>query len=172
MTEYPEKYIKSFRMEDGKEVILRPIKPEDAPLEAEMFGNFSEETQRFRFFEPVKATPEVIKRYTNIDYDREMAIIAEVNENGKKKMAGVVRLIADNNKQTAELAVVVADPWQKKGLGNELVDYMLKIAKEMGIKKIYADLLKSNYVVRHMLEKRGFEIIEQEKENHAELELR
>jgi len=169
---YPKEYIKTFKTEKGKKIKLRPIKPEDEPLEAEMFRNFSKETERFRFFRTIKEiTHELLIRYTQIDYDREIAIIAETEEGGKKKMTGVVRLIEDPYRNNAEFAIVVADPWQKQGIGNKLTDYILEIAKDRGIKKIYAEFLKDNYIMKKMLEERGFEITDKEDIYHAELKL-
>jgi acetyltransferase len=169
---YPKEYIKEFSMKDGGKVLFRPIKPEDEPMEAEMFTKFSEQTERFRFFTLIKdVTHELLIRYTQIDYDREIAIIAEVEEKGKKMMAGVVRLIADPYNETGEFAIVVADPWQNKGIGDMFTDYILNIAKERGIKMVYADFLKDNFIMKLMFEKRGFKITLQEDMNHAELEL-
>jgi len=169
---YPQEYISKFKLKNGKEVILRPIKPEDEPMEWEMFTKFSERTQRFRFFQLIKdITHELLIRYTQIDYDREIAIIAEVDDKGKKKMAGVVRLIADAYNETGEFAIVVADPWQKQGLGDKFTDYILKIAKDRGIKRVYADFLNDNFIMKHMFEIRGFKITEEEEIYHAELEL-
>ena len=86
-------YSTEITMRNGQKAILRAIKPEDELMEKEMFSNFSERTQRFRFFQLIKdISHEELIRYTQIDYDREIAIIAEVEENGKKMMAGVVRL--------------------------------------------------------------------------------
>ncbi len=165
---YPKEYTTTFTMNNGKTAILRPIKPEDEPLEAEMFTKFSEQTQRFRFFQLIKdITHELLIRYTQIDYDREIAIIAEVS----KKMAGVVRLIADPYNETAEFAIVVADPWHRQGLGNKFTDYILEIAKKRGIKKVYADFLKDNHIMKHMFDKRGFKISESDGIYHAELSL-
>jgi acetyltransferase len=109
---YPRAYITEFTLTNGEKVILRPIRPEDEPLEAEMFTTFSERTQQFRFFGLIKnITHDMLVRYTQIDYDREMAIIAEhTDEQGKKRMLGVVRLIADPYNDTAEFAIVVGDP--------------------------------------------------------------
>ena len=77
-------------MKNGTTAVLRPIKPEDEPLEKVMFRSFSEQTQRFRFFQLIKnITHELLVRFTQIDYYREMAIIAEVDENGEKKMAAL-----------------------------------------------------------------------------------
>jgi acetyltransferase len=169
---YPEEYITQFTMKDGRTVTLRPIRPEDEPLEGEMFTNFSERTQRFRFFQLIKnITHELLIRYTQIDYDREMAIIAEVEEDHTKKMAGVVRLIADPLNETAEFAIVVADPWQGQGLGNRFTDYILDIARKRGIGTVCAEVLRENFIMLHIFRKRGFKITQEEGVCHAELEL-
>jgi len=137
-----------------------------------MFRSFSQETQRFRFFTLIKdITHQLLVRYTQIDYDREMAIIAEMTEDNQKKMAGVVRLIADAYNETAEFAIVVADPWHRLGLGNLLTDYILTIAREKGIKKVFANVLLDNYVMLHIFKKRGFTIRIHDDVNYAELVL-
>ncbi|MFC1692110.1 acetate--CoA ligase alpha subunit [Candidatus Latescibacterota bacterium] len=170
---YPEEYITTFRMKNGVEAVLRPIRPEDEPLEEEMFKRFSEQTQRFRFFQLIKSiTHDLLIRYTQIDYDREIAIIAEVREEGKKKMAGVVRLIADPYNETAEFAIVVADPWHNLGLGNKFTNYILEIAKKRGIRKVYANILHNNHIMLHMFRKKGFTIARNEDDCYAELKLR
>ncbi|MCP3927961.1 MAG: bifunctional acetate--CoA ligase family protein/GNAT family N-acetyltransferase [Bacteroidetes bacterium] len=156
---YPKEYIKKWTMENGQEIVLRPIRPEDEPMEEEMFNQLSKETQYFRFFGFIpQVTHDMLTRYTQIDYDREIAIIAEVEESGETKMAGVVRLVADGTNETAEFAIVVADPWQGNGLGNKFTDYIIEIAKQRGIKKIYANVLKANKIMVYMFEKRGFNV--------------
>ncbi|MBN1896501.1 MAG: bifunctional acetate--CoA ligase family protein/GNAT family N-acetyltransferase [Candidatus Aenigmarchaeota archaeon] len=169
---YPKEYVTEFKMNDGRTAILRPIRPEDEHMEGEMFTKFSEQTQRFRFFELIKdITHDMLIRYTQIDYDREIAIIAEIEERGRKKMAGVVRLIADPYNETAEFAIVVADPWQNLGLGDRFTDYILEIARKRGIKKVYANFMKENHIMRKMFEKRGFKITANDDDCYAELEL-
>lgn len=164
---YPKEYITQFTMRNKEVAIIRPIKPEDEPMEAKMFEEFSKETERHRFFHTIKdITHELLQRYTQIDYDREIALIAEARDRegeGKsaetiKKMAGVARLISDPNDETAEFAIVVADPWQGQGLGNKLTDEILKVARDRRIKKVYARFLKDNESIIHMFEKRDFEI--------------
>jgi len=170
---YPKKYTKTVKIKSGKKVLLRPIKPEDEPLEAELFETFSDETKRFRFFHTIdNITHEFLIRYTQIDYDREIAIIAEVKEKRQKKMAGVVRLIEDPHTGAAEFAIVVGDPWQGKGLGDIMTNYILDIAKDRGVKKVYAVFLKDNRLMKKMLMERGFKIDWREKNYYAELELR
>lgn len=169
---YPKEYIRPITLKNGMEVILRPILPEDEPMEAEMFTHFSEETQRFRFFTLIKdITHQLLIRYTQIDYDREIAIIAEYTDNGIKKMLGVVRLIGDAYNESAEFAIVVADPWQHLGLGSILMDYILEIAKKREIKNIYAYVLPDNDIMLGMLKKRGFTVSTDNGNCKAELNL-
>ncbi|MDO9578841.1 MAG: GNAT family N-acetyltransferase [Candidatus Cloacimonadales bacterium] len=167
---YPSEYTTEYTMKNGKKVILRAIKPEDEIIEKEMFSNFSERTQRFRFFQLIKdISHEQLIRYTQIDYDREIAIIAEVEDEGRKKMAGVVRLIADQYLETAEFAIVIADPWQNMGLGNKFTDYISEIAKAHGIQKIYANVLATNHIMQHMFRTRGYKMQKEEDGYYAEL---
>jgi len=89
---YPKKHVTLWKLRDGRTVLLRPIRPEDEPLWLEMFQNFSEESIRYRFFQIIKDTPhETRVRYCNIDYDREIAIVPELTEEGRRKILGVVR---------------------------------------------------------------------------------
>ncbi|MEM3652608.1 MAG: GNAT family N-acetyltransferase, partial [Nitrososphaerales archaeon] len=139
---YPKKYETLWKLRDGRTVILRPIKPEDEPLWLEMFQSFSEESIRYRFFQIIKDTPhEVRVRYCNIDYDREIAIVAELNEEGRKRILGVVRVSLEPDRKKGEIAFIVADPWQGLGLGTKMVDYVIEIAKEMGVESLYAIML-------------------------------
>ncbi len=171
---YPKEYTTEFTMKNGRKAILRPIKPEDEHMEGEMFTKFSEQTQRFRFFELInEISHDMLIRYTQNDYDREIAIIAEIEERGKKKMAGVARIIADPYNETAEFAIVVADPWQNRGLGSRMTDYIIEIARKRGTGKIYANLMKNNTIMKNMLKKRGFSVEKADEDTYyAELVLR
>ncbi|MDA3813805.1 MAG: GNAT family N-acetyltransferase [Candidatus Cloacimonetes bacterium] len=167
---YPSEFTTEHTMTNGQKVTLRAIKPEDEFMEKEMFSNFSERTQRFRFFQLIKdISHEQLIRYTQIDYDREIAIIAEVEEDGRKKMAGVVRLIADQYNETAEFAIVIADPWQNLGLGNKFTDYIYEIAKARGIQTICANIMATNHIMLHMFKTRGFKMEKIEDGYYAEL---
>jgi acetyltransferase len=156
---YPKKYELLWKLENGEEVLLRPIKPEDEPLWLEMMQSFSEESIRYRFFGMLKDTPHEIRvRYCNIDYDREIAIVAESTENGKKKLLGVTRLSIDPDGKGGEMAFIVGDKWQGLGLGTKLVDYALEIAKEMGVENVYSIMLPDNYRALSLTKKMGFNL--------------
>lgn len=156
---YPKEYIREFQMKNGEKVLFRPIRPEDEPLEAEMLARTSNQSQHFRFFGPMpKVTHEMLVRYTQIDYDREIAIMAQVKEDGQPKMAAVVRLVMDTLTNQGEYAILVADPWQALGLGSLLTAYILEIAQKRGVSKVYASVLNSNERMLQLFRKNGFSI--------------
>jgi acetyltransferase len=159
ITPYPKKYETVWRLRDGREVLLRPIKPEDEPLWLEMFQSFSEESIRFRFFQILKDTPhETRVRYCNIDYDREIAIVAELTENGHRKILGVVRVGIEPDGKTGEIAFIVADPWQCLGLGTKFIDFAIEVSKDMKVEQLYAIMLPENYRAISLMKKMGFTI--------------
>jgi len=154
---YPKRYETLWRLRDGRPVLLRPIKPEDEPLWLEMFKNFSEESIRYRFFHIIKDTSHEMRvSYCNIDYDREMAIVAELTEDGERKILGVVRLNVEPDRRSGEIAFIVADPWQGLGLGSKMVDYMIEICKDIGLEQVYGLMLKDNYRAIELMKKMGF----------------
>jgi len=126
-----------WKLRDDRTVLLRPIKPEDEPMWQEMFQSFSEESIRYRFFEIIKATPQLRKRYCNIDYNKEIAIVAELSEEGKKRILGVFRLIIEPNLKTGEIAFIIADQWQNLGLGSAMMRQMIKICKDKKLESIW-----------------------------------
>jgi len=155
----PKKYEKLLRLRDGRTVLLRLIKTEDEPLWLEMFQNFSEESVRYRFFHIIKDTPHEMRvRYCDIDYDKEIGIVAELEEEGRRQILGVVRLIIESDGKNGEIAFIVADPWQGLGLGSKMVDHMIEICKDRGLETIYALTLPNNYRAIRLLKKRGFTI--------------
>ncbi|MCR4404930.1 MAG: bifunctional acetate--CoA ligase family protein/GNAT family N-acetyltransferase [Candidatus Acetothermia bacterium] len=156
---YPEELVQRTKTKDGAPLTLRPIKPEDEPLWHKMLATFSEETIRFRFFYHIgEITHEFATRYCFIDYEREVAIVAELEEGGERKLIGVGRLTSEPNQEEAELAVVVGDPWQGRGVGTLLTDYCLEIARRRGVKRVFAEMLPDNERIIAMLRRRGFQM--------------
>ncbi len=154
---YPTKYEDVYKLQNGRKVLLRPIKPEDEPLWLETLQNLSEESLRYRFFQVIKDIPhEVRVRYCNIDYDREIAIVAELVDEGRKKIIGVIRLNIEPHRKTGEIALIVADPWQNQGLGGKLVDHMSEICRDKKLGAIYAEVLAENHKAMELAKKKGF----------------
>jgi acetyltransferase len=159
ITPYPRKYEKVWRLRDGRTILLRPIRPEDEPMWLEMFQSFSEETIRYRFFQVLRDTPHEIRvRYCNIDYDREVAIVAEMTDHGKRKLLGVARVGLEPNARTGEIAFVVADPWQGLGIGTKMVDHTIDVCKDMNVESLYAIMLRDNFRAISLMKKMGFEV--------------
>jgi acetyltransferase len=169
---YPTRYIQPWRTSDGRNVVLRPIRPEDETLERELIAGLSPESSRYRFFYAIKdITHEMLSRFCNIDYDREMAIIAEYTVDDKRRNVGVCRLILESP-ETAEYAVVVADDFQHVELGLKLSDILIGIAHEKGVKTIYGIVLNDNYNMLRLARRLGFSITRtSDEESHIELTL-
>ena len=156
---YPRKYVAKSVMRDGCEVLLRPVKPEDEPLVIELFRSFSAETMRLRFFQILKEiSHQSIARYCNIDYNREIGIVAEIKENGARRLIGLATLIVQPDGESGEISVVVGDPWQNRGVGTILMDHLIEIGRDMGLKKLFGEFLAENTKIAHICRKKGFEI--------------
>ncbi|MGD0232520.1 MAG: bifunctional acetate--CoA ligase family protein/GNAT family N-acetyltransferase [Syntrophorhabdales bacterium] len=157
ITPYPTRYVTHSLLPNGREVVLRPIKPEDEPLEHELLSSLSQATMRSRFFSIIKdISHEMLVRYCNIDYDREMAIVAEVRENEKRKLIGIGRLIIDREFKSGEFAVLVHDDHQGSGLGSKLVDMLIGVAEEKGLERMYGEVLTENAKMLAVCKKLGF----------------
>ncbi len=157
---YPEKYVKDTKLEDGTKIRLRPIKPEDEPLWLELLGSCSKESiySRFRYNFHYDSH-EVATQFCYIDYSREIAIVAEVEEEGRKKLVGVGRLIADPDHETVEYAILITDAWQKRELGTLLTKYCLEIAKAWDLKRMVAETTKDNQPMISVFKKLDFKVV-------------
>jgi acetyltransferase len=154
---YPKKYEKIVTLRDGQDLLLRPIRPEDEPMWQELFQNTSEESIRHPFFKMLKNAPHQIRiQYCNIDYDREIAIVAEQNGKNTRKLLGIGRLSIGPDRKTGEITFIVGDKYQSKGLGKKMVDYVLDIAKEMGVEQVQATIPKDNDKALSIARKMGF----------------
>jgi acetyltransferase len=158
---YVKEYEDNITIGNGQKILLRPIMAEDEPRHREFIANLSQDSKRFRFFEVIdRPDAKFVRHFTQIDYDREIAIIAEIDQKGVKTTIGVARLIENVLDNTAEFAIVVADAWQQKGLGTKLTAHMARIAKRKGIAMVYINFLKDNYAMKLLAAQAGFVIKE------------
>lgn len=156
---YPDKLTKKTKLGDGTPVTLRAIKPEDEPLWLELLASCSKESiySRFRYNFHYDSH-EVATQFCYIDYAREIGMVAEIEEDGKKKLIGVGRLISDLDHESAEYAVLITDAWQKKDLGTILTEYCYEIAKNWGVKRVAAETTKDNQAMIQVFKKLGFDV--------------
>jgi acetyltransferase len=156
---YPEALEAIERLRDGTEVKIRPIRPEDAEKETEFITELSDESRYLRFLSLVRhVTPEMIARFTQIDYDREMALIATRREEGRESIIAVARYVRDPNPVSAEFAIVVADRAQRKGLASKLMGRLMTHARWAGIERLRGLVLASNGSMLELMDRLGFEI--------------
>ena len=161
MSPYPEQYEMETTTSGEVNIFVRPIKPEDAPLLVELFNTLSSRSIYYRFFGPMKRLPpDMLARFTQIDYDRDMALVVFAVEDGKVlgKILGVSRLFRDSDGKIAEFSVVVSDPWQGKGIGAVLMERLIGIAKEQGVEYLWGVVLAENTQMLALGKSLGFTI--------------
>ena len=154
---YPDEFTKSVTLKDGTLVRLRPIQPEDEDKWHELLRGCSPESIRARFrFTFQGTTHDMATRFCFIDYDREIAIVAERVDDPTGELIGVGRMVADADHQEAEYAVLVGDRWQGQGLGSMLTDFCLEVCRTWGVKRIVAETAPDNRRMLELFRKRGF----------------
>lgn len=155
--EYPKNFEKWIKIRDGTRIFLRPIKPTDAEIWIELYNSLSSISKYYRFFSSHREpSPKMIKQYTDIDYIKNFAIVAILEVDGKEKMVGVARYVLDPGPDEAELAVVVADSMQGKGLGTKMLMHMLEIMIKRKIKKVHGDVFLENQKMLQLMRESGF----------------
>ena len=172
---YPEKYVGEWKMKDGETVVIRPIRPEDEPRLIDFHTKLSERTVYLRYFQPLKLSQrtahERLTRICFIDYDREMALVVErKKEDGNPEVVAVGRLSKQHGRNEAELAALVRDEFQGKGLGTELYRRLLKVAEDEKVGKVVSTMLGENREMRRVCEKLGFSVKEELEENMVKAE--
>jgi acetyltransferase len=157
---YPNQYTAPWKMSDGSEVVVRVIRPEDEPLIVELHASFSEHTIRMRFFSLVKTlSRDSLIRLCHLDYDREMALVAQQRDgDGKPHLFGVSRYYLTPESGSAEFAVVVGDAWQGLGLGWHLMQRLIDIARQRGVKRLVGQVLRENTTMLELTQELGFTI--------------
>ena len=156
---YPQEEESHIVSVDGRRIFIRPVKPEDAALFKALFKTLSPTTIYYRFFGSLKELkPEMLARFTQIDYDREVALVAIDEDSETDTMLGVARIIGDPDGKTGEFAVLVGDAWQGKGIGSSLLEKCLSIAEKHGFETITGIVLHENKNMLALGKKLGFEI--------------
>jgi RimJ/RimL family protein N-acetyltransferase len=155
--EYP-KELETYRTtKTGQEILLRPIKMSDEPLIKDLFYSLSDNSLYRRFISRRKDMPhERLQEFVIIDYSREISILATLQQDAKEIVVGLGQYSIDPNTHTAEVAFVVRDDYQNRGIGGELLSYLTYLAKRQGLLGFTAEVLVENRPMLHLFEKMGF----------------
>jgi acetyltransferase len=156
---YPRELETLITLRDGQSVLLRAIRPEDAELERVFITQLSPETLYRRFMMPVKALPDsLIERFTQIDYDRELALVAMQTGALPARIAGVARITPTWEEGVAEFAIVVGDWLHRSGLGREMMERLIEAARSRGYRTLEGRVLGTNVPMLQFCERLGFSV--------------
>ena len=144
------------RLADGTDVVLRPILAEDDALERAFISGLSRDSRYNRLLGSRKLTAEEIRQLTRIDYEREMAFVAVAGSGQQARLLGVARYVRDADAGGAEFALVVADAWQRKGVGTLLLQALQRQARAAGIERLHGITFSSNQAMQNLARKLGF----------------
>jgi acetyltransferase len=154
---YPNQYVAPFRLKDGTAITIRPIRPEDEPLIIAFHAGHSQHTLRMRFFSLVKTlSRDSLIRLCHLDYEREMALVAIRRDEHGPHLVGVSRSYLHPETGEAEFAVVVGDAWQGQGLGYHLMQRLIAVARERGVKRLAGWVLRENAPMLRLVRALGF----------------
>ena len=155
---YPSKLVDEFRLLDGTYITIRPIRPEDAETEREFVDSLSERSRYLRFMYSLKnITMQMVSRFTQIDYDREMALIALVDTDGGERQIAVARYVTNPDGRSCEFAIVVADDWHNKGIATELLRRLIDIARDRRLEEMVGIVLRENKGMITLAKELGFD---------------
>lgn len=156
---YPNYLISVCQLKNGKNITLRPIRPEDAKLEQDFIRLLSPQSKYFRFMGHLQELSlNMLIRFTQIDYDREMALVATFEEQSKESIVGIARYITNPDFQTCEFAIVIADAWQGQGLGYQLMTHLIEVARARGLKLMSGNIFSFNTAMLNLVKNLGFSI--------------
>ncbi len=156
---YPSHLVSNWQLADGTKIKIRPIRPEDASIEQSFVRDLSPESRHFRFMQGMsELTQQMLVRFTQLDYNRELALIAVQEQAEAETELGVARYIMNADGESCEFALVVADQWHQKGIGSRLMTALIDAARQRGLKQMNGDILTENTNMRKLAEKLGFSI--------------
>ena len=156
---YPVHLTERVQLPDGTDLVIRPIRPEDAHMEQSFVRGLSEQSKYFRFMQAIKElTPEMLVRFTQIDYDREMALIGVVEQSDGDVQVGVARYMSRPGGEACEFAIVVADAWRNRGIGARLMRALLQNARDRGFRVMEGEVLTANARMLALMHSLGFRI--------------
>lgn len=169
---YPAEHERVVTTAKGRQVFIRPIKPEDAAYLEGFVGHLSRRSVYYRFFSPLRRIPkEIPALYTQVDYDRDISLVAFDTQDMEDGMRGVARIVRHPGEEEGELAVLVGDPWQGQGIGAALLDLLIEIARGKGMSLLWGTVPAENTQMIDLAKRSGFSLAFQPGENAYRIEL-
>jgi acetyltransferase len=156
---YPAELIDVVSLAGGRRVVVRPVLPQDADVTEAFFGSLPGPARYDRFMSPMRhLPPDLIKRFTSIDYCDHLALVAEVFEEGRETVVAEARYARGKDRSVAEFAVSVAEDWQGRGLASLLLGKLLNRAATAGVARMTGETLATNARMLHLARKAGFSV--------------
>ncbi|HOW62930.1 MAG TPA: bifunctional acetate--CoA ligase family protein/GNAT family N-acetyltransferase [Candidatus Contendobacter sp.] len=157
---YPAHLCREWPMRDGTVITVRPVRPEDAALKQEFVTGLSAEARYFRFMDGTRELPpSLLARFTQVDYDREMVLLAIVHEEGRERQIGSARYTQTPDGESVEFALAIDDRWQKCGLGRRLMGAIMDCAREKSYRSMVGDVLSDNEKMLRLMTSLGFSVL-------------
>ncbi|MDT8376165.1 MAG: bifunctional acetate--CoA ligase family protein/GNAT family N-acetyltransferase [Mariprofundaceae bacterium] len=154
---YPSHLVSLWQLADGTNIKIRPIRPEDASIEQSFVHRLSAQSRYFRFMQSLnELTQQMLVRFTQLDYNRELALIAVLERPDNETELGVARYVMNPDGQSCEFALVVADEWQNRGIGSHLMSALIEASRQRGIRRMSGEILTSNSNMLKLTRTLGF----------------
>ncbi len=161
---YPTQLVRQQQLNDGTEITIRPIRPEDAEMEARFVRELSDESRYFRFMNHLQELSQrMLVRFTQIDYFYEMALIAIATVDGEERQIAVARYTTNLDQASCEFALTVADDWQHRGVGRILMKDLMDVARGRDLARMEGQVLSNNSRMLKLVQGLGFTV-----SDHAE----
>jgi acetyltransferase len=154
---YPRHLVRQLQLNDGTDIVIRPIRPEDAEMEDRFVRELSAESRYFRFMNQLQElSQEMLVRFTQIDYHNEMALVAVATVDGKDEQIGVARYTTNLDKTSCEFALTVSDDWQHRGIGHILMKDLMDVARHRDLSQMEGQVLSDNKKMLDLVRTLGF----------------
>jgi len=158
---YPAELVTPWQLRDGTDVVIRPIQPEDGTMEQAFVQSLSAQSKYLRFMQNLdELTPAMLARFTQIDYDREMALVVVIDDGTPRaRMIGVARYVSNPDRHSCEFGLTVSDEYQRQGIGRELMRRLMAVGRDRGIDVMEGEVLSKNTKMLALCERLGFRIV-------------
>jgi len=156
---YPVHLVKNIQLNDGTDITIRPIRPEDAEIEAKFVRELSSEAKYFRFMNSLQElSQDMLVRFTQIDYHNEMALVAVTSIGDGEEQIGVARYTTNLDKKSCEFALAVSDKWQSRGIAHHLMKNLMEVARDRDLERMDGQVLSNNFKMLELIRSLNFQI--------------